>query len=110
MAETQAPAQAKARAVPPPQPDEHETGRGVRLSDVLSSEEIGPLLERSDLRAWVMVAANFGLIALLTLFVVVELILRVAVSVSTDYLTSRDDLIGIIYLSENGHFTCENMT
>lgn len=40
-----------------------ETGRGIRLSDVLTPAQMGPLLERSDARAWGLVAANFAIIA-----------------------------------------------
>ena len=39
-----------------------ETGRGIRLRDVLSDDEIRPFLQRSDLRAWSVVAVNFGII------------------------------------------------
>ncbi len=35
----------------------------VKLSDVLSAEEIRPFTQRSDLRAWWMVAVNFAMIA-----------------------------------------------
>ncbi len=45
------------------QGDEHETGRGVRLADVLTPEEVAPFVERSDLRAWGMVLGNFAVIA-----------------------------------------------
>jgi fatty acid desaturase len=41
-----------------------ESGKGVRLSDVLSAQEIQPFLKRSDIRAWGVVAGNFALIAL----------------------------------------------
>jgi len=39
-------------------------GAAVKLSDVLSAEEIQPFMVRSDGRAWLMVAANVGLIGL----------------------------------------------
>lgn len=37
-------------------------GAAVKLSDVLESDEIQPFLVRSDMRAWGMVAINFGII------------------------------------------------
>lgn len=41
-----------------------ETGRGVRLSDVLTDAEIRPLLVRSDARAWWLVLSNLAIIVI----------------------------------------------
>lgn len=40
-----------------------ETGRGIRLSDVLTQAQMSPLLVRSDARAWGLVLSNFAIIA-----------------------------------------------
>ena len=43
---------------------EESSTAAVKLSDVLSAAEIQPFVQRSDTRAWLMVASNLGLIAL----------------------------------------------
>jgi fatty acid desaturase len=47
----------------PDQQVETSAGAATRLSDLLSTEEIRPFMARSDARAWLMVSANFLLIA-----------------------------------------------
>ena len=42
---------------------EHSVGAAVRLSDVLTTEEIKPFVQRSDVRAWGVVVYDFALIA-----------------------------------------------
>ncbi len=42
---------------------ESSVGAAVKLSDVLTKEEMTPFMERSDARAWFMLAVNFAMMA-----------------------------------------------